>query len=116
MANCLNRAPVLYDFTTAASQAFGNDQYDAGGVFAMYGGNANPDNQVVYIGSDRDQLPIITELGTDNLAGTSPGYLQADMNLDGQVVYIGGSRDQKVIIETLGTANLADIKTSNVPE
>jgi hypothetical protein len=84
-------------------------------VYALYGGNANPDHQVVYIGGSRDQLPIITLLGTANLADVVAGYEQADMNLDGQVAYIGATRDQRVIIETLGTSNLADVKVSNVP-
>ena len=65
-----------YDFTTAASQAFADNQSDLGnGNFGMIGGNANGDG-------------IINEY--DGIQGWYPnagqgGYLMADVNMDGQV-------------------------------
>ena len=65
-----------YDFTTAASQAFGDMQNDlGGGVFGMIAGDANADG-------------IINELdGVESwyLQVGQAGYLSADVNLNGQV-------------------------------
>lgn len=65
-----------YNFTTAASQAFFNNQSDlGGGIYGMIGGNANADG-------------IINEY--DGLEAWIPqaghtGYLQGDVNMDRQV-------------------------------
>ncbi|MCF8368088.1 MAG: hypothetical protein K9G76_03540 [Bacteroidales bacterium] len=65
-----------YDFTTAASQAYGlNAQKDlGGGAFGMYGGDSNADGMV-------DDLDLSASWTSE--AGMQ-GYLSSDINLDGQ--------------------------------
>jgi hypothetical protein len=116
-----SKAPMLYgqltyDFTTALTQVFGDDQrlLDTG-VYGMYAGDLNSNNEIRYIGTGRDQLEIINVLGTSNLASTENGYYRADANLNGIVRYIGATRDQEPIIAVLGSSNLGSTKTSNVP-
>jgi hypothetical protein len=68
---------ISYDFTTTASQAFGDNQKDLGeGVFGFYGGDANGDGSV-------DALDFI-DLDNDASAFAS-GYIITDINGDGAV-------------------------------
>lgn len=65
----------IYDFSTAASQAFGDGLYHFGnGVYGMIGGDAQPDGIIDF--SDIIQIWSI-EAG-------STGYLNGDMNMDGE--------------------------------
>jgi len=65
-----------YDFTTAASQAYGNNQNDlGGGVFGMIGGDANADGTINQFDG--------TEVWYLQVGRT--GYLQGDANMDIQV-------------------------------
>jgi len=65
-----------YDFTTAASQVFGNGLNDLGsGIFGMIGGDANADGIINLSDAVQSWIPQ---------AGHA-GYLNADINLDGQV-------------------------------
>ena len=72
-------APVdvyTYNFTTAASQAYGNGQNHLGnGIYGMIGGDANADGTI--------NLTDVIQIWTPQ-AG-SAGYLKGDMNLDRQV-------------------------------
>ena len=64
-----------YDFTSSASQAYGNVQNDlGGGVFGLVSGDANADGTI----NELDDTDIwINEVG-------KTGYLQSDLNLDAQ--------------------------------
>ena len=60
-----------YDFTTAATQAYGDNMKQVGSVWVLYGGDANGDGSV-----DAIDVPfIIAQFGTQ-------GYLSADFNGD----------------------------------
>lgn len=60
-----------YDFTTAASQAFGDNQILSGTIWAMYNGDVNQDG--IIDGSDGAQI--------DNAAATfEAGYLDSDLD------------------------------------
>ena len=68
---------ITYDFTVAASQAYGSNQKDLGeGVFGLFGGDANFDGTV-------DMLDILL-IETSSL-GFSSGYISIDINGDGMV-------------------------------
>jgi hypothetical protein len=66
--------PLSYDFTTAATQAFGDNMKQVGSVWVLYGGDANQDGEVSAF-----DIPIfIFQFGTQ-------GYLSCDFNGDGDV-------------------------------
>jgi hypothetical protein len=69
---------TTYDFTTAASQAYGDNMYEiAPGVFVMFSGDVSPQDGVVDI---LDQGNIDND--SFNFAG---GYVPTDLNGDGVV-------------------------------
>lgn len=77
-ANPVQVADILfYDFTTAASQAYGSNQIEVEpGVFAFYSGDINQDESVD--NSDSDLL-------FDDINNSNYGYLATDLNGDGSV-------------------------------
>lgn len=89
----LNGLSALYDFTTDAGKYFGNDAAALGGVFGLYGGDANKS----FIVSAADYTEVQNNLLQSN-------YNYADLNMNGTVT----SADFQLI-----TLNLA--KSSNVP-
>ena len=67
-----------YDFTTAASQAFGNNQIEVEpGIFALYSGDINQDGFI-----DSFDFPL---LDTDIFNGVSGVYVNTDLYGDGFV-------------------------------
>jgi hypothetical protein len=67
---------INYDFSTAATQAFGSNLRNIGGVFAIYGGDANGDGAI----------DVLDMLGIQNDAVVfASGYLLTDLNGDGAV-------------------------------
>ncbi len=73
----LSSTPITYDFTTAASKAYGNNMLDlGGGVYGIYTGDINQDE--VIDGSD------IPELYND-IENSAFGDLNTDLNGDGSV-------------------------------
>ena len=63
-----------YDFTTSAGQAYNAGQKNIGGIYLMYGGDANADGEI----NDLDKSESwLTETGLS-------GYLPSDLDLDGQ--------------------------------
>ena len=68
---------VNYDFTSAASKAYGNNQASVnGGYFALYSGDLNQDGMI--------EAGDYARMENDLLAGT-PGYQVADITGNGAV-------------------------------
>ncbi|WP_395655408.1 FISUMP domain-containing protein [Flavobacterium sp.] len=68
---------TTYDFTTAASQAYGNNQVEvAPGIYALYSGDMNQDGTI-----NEADLPIFTTANTT----AAHGYIVSDLNGDGSV-------------------------------
>jgi len=67
---------ISYDFTTSASQAFGNNMKNIGGVFAIFGGDVNLDG--IVDGTDMASLENASNAITI-------GYVPQDVNGDGIV-------------------------------
>jgi uncharacterized protein (TIGR02145 family) len=66
---------TTYDFTTAASQAYGNNQIEvAPGIYAIYSGDMNQDGTI-----NEADLPIFTTANTT----AAHGYIVSDLNGDG---------------------------------
>jgi hypothetical protein len=68
--------PVNYDFTTAASQAFGDNLLLIGSAYVIYGGDVSQDG-----GIDTSDM---TEVDND-AANYASGYINSDVNGDGGV-------------------------------
>ncbi|MHC1776591.1 MAG: hypothetical protein AB9834_14400 [Lentimicrobium sp.] len=67
---------ISYDFSNAASRAYGGNQKNMEGVYAIYGGDVNQDGMV--------DTADITPVDNDS-AGYLSGYLVSDVNGDGIV-------------------------------
>ncbi|MBK6965130.1 MAG: hypothetical protein IPH20_14625 [Bacteroidales bacterium] len=65
---------ISYNFTSAASQAFGSNLKPVSGVFVIYGGDVNQDGVV----DSADMTPV-----DNDAAGYLAGYLSTDVNGDG---------------------------------
>ncbi len=76
-----------YDFTIAASQAYGDNMKQIGSVWVLYGGDPNRDGDIGAL-----DIPIfISEFGTQ-------GYLSCDFNGDDDVTGV----DQQILIQNFG--------------
>jgi hypothetical protein len=107
-----------YNFTTSASQALSSVQASlTGGVFGMYGGNANSNTTVRYTGPSalNDNFALLnTILGgvkTNILSGV---YSVGDLNMNGSVRYTGPSalNDNFFLLNTV----LGGIKTTIITQ
>ena len=78
---------TTYDFTIAASQAYGDNMKQVGSVWVLYGGDPNQDGEIGAL-----DIPIfISQFGTQ-------GYLSCDFNGDGDVTGV----DQQILIQNYG--------------
>jgi hypothetical protein len=107
--------PVLYDFTTAQAQAFQNGAVvsnaamkDFSGVFCMWGGNVNANNNTKYTGPQNDALALLALLGANQAAILSNVYSGGDVNMDGTVRYTGPNNDALALLAVL-SANQAAV-------
>ena len=98
-------APLTVDFTLATTATFGNNaQKTVGTKRALWGGNSNNDNKVVFVGpnndSDRLKDDVLFASGNamSDFAYIEPGYRQGDNNLDGEAVYQGGTNDIDLLV------------------
>jgi hypothetical protein len=67
---------ISYDFSSAASQAYGSNLKNLGGVYVIYSGDVNQDGHI----NTNDMNPVYND--ADGFAG---GYLTTDINGDGIV-------------------------------
>ncbi len=114
-----NGGVYTYDFSTAATQAFGTAaQVELEtGVYGMYAGDVNADGELKYAGVDDDQTVIFNTIGGNtSVINTLDGYYSEDVNMDGTVKYAGADDDQTEIFNIIG-GNTSVINTisSSVP-
>jgi hypothetical protein len=82
---------TVYDFTTAATQAYGNNMKQVGSVWVLFGGDANHDGDISAL-----DIPIFTsQFGTQ-------GYLAADFNGDGDV----NGLDAAILVANFGLSRI----------
>ena len=91
----LTRLDGSYDFTSSASQAFGNNQILMGSIYATYNGDQNQDNIV-------DITDVINVYNANTTFLT--GYVNQDMNGDNQVTLAD------VLITFNNSANFVEVK------
>jgi len=93
-----------FDFTSISQQTYGtNARIDIGGSMAMWAGNADGGNYVVFQGGNNDVNTIIFEVlsASDNVSNSSnyvyTNYNIGDINLNGDSVYQGNDTDTNII-------------------
>ncbi|MER3499796.1 MAG: hypothetical protein C4308_14840, partial [Chitinophagaceae bacterium] len=117
-----SESPVAYDFTTAQSQAYQNTgittnaaMKDLGGVFGMWGGNANQNTSIRASGGPtiNDYLFLVnTVLGGDIELILNNVYNSADINMDGIVRASGGGpsiNDYLFLVNTILNGDISII-------
>ena len=109
----LNNMPLAkttsfsYDFTTAQTKAFpgavSNNPMASltGGVFGMWGGNANSNNTVRYSGPANDENQLLNTCLAGNKGTVTSGYLNCDINLNGVLRYSGPANDENFLLNTV---------------
>ena len=86
--------PLVYDFTTAATQAYGSNMKQVGSVWVLFGGDANQDGDISAL-----DVPIFTsQFGMQ-------GYLAADFNGDGDV----NGLDAAILVANFGLSRIIPV-------
>jgi len=73
----------------------------AGGAFGLWGGNAQINNNIRYIGPSNDQNALLNGCLGGIVGNTINGYNVCDLNMNGQVRYIGPQNDQNFLLNTV---------------
>jgi len=127
----LDNSGVVVDFTSPSLDVFntapvhdGNERADVNGVKALWAGNTNVDDSVVYAGQDNDKDPIFNDI--DQAVGNIfnlqtyilSGYLDTDVNMDGESIYAGQDNDVDPIFNNVDgyPANIFKLQTYVIPE
>jgi len=112
-ARSLNNMPLAktttfsYDFTTAQAKAFpgivSNNPMASlsGGVFGLWGGNANGNTSVKYSGPANDESQLLNTCLGGNKGSVLNGYLDCDLNLNGVLRYSGPNNDESFLLNTV---------------
>ena len=94
-----------YNFTTAQSQAYAGAVLNTpmvalpGGLFGMWAGNANANNNVRYSGLANDNNVLLnTILGGDKTIVISNVYSLGDFNMNANVRYSGLANDNNILL------------------
>ncbi|HOX76515.1 MAG TPA: hypothetical protein PLW31_00645 [Bacteroidales bacterium] len=96
--------PYSFDFSTGSNIYGTNALQNMGTKWALWAGNANGDNKVIYQGNDNDPTAIgfvvSNDPGNVNDEFTYDqvyGYYDEDVNLDGYVIYQGNNNDPTAV-------------------
>jgi hypothetical protein len=88
-------SPIFYDFSTAASQAYGSNQKLMGTVYAIYGADPNQDGIV----DGSDMLLIDNASQVPILQGYFPQDLNGDGTVDGSDMLMIDNNSQSPVIQ-----------------
>ncbi|MBR9920154.1 MAG: tandem-95 repeat protein [Bacteroidetes bacterium] len=122
---------TIVDFTDTATDYFQTaaiydtyEQANVGGSYALWAGNTNADDKVVYAGQDNDKDPIFNEI--DQAPGNPlkfqtyiyNGYHLGDVKLDGATIFAGQDNDVDAIFNNIDAypANLLKLQTFVIPQ
>ena len=113
----LSQIPTDIDLRTAAEPTYGTDaRRVAGSWMAMWGGNANSNANVRWLGAGNDQNAVLAIVGaTTPNAIVSNTYHSADVNMNGNVRWLGAGNDQNAILSTVGATTPNAIITQQLP-
>lgn len=109
---------VLYDFSTAATQAYGtNAQLELEtGVYGLYAGDVNGDHKIIYNGANSDRGKILDLVGYSTTSSPFTGYSNQDVNMDGSAIFNGGSSDRAILLERVGFRTTSSPVSGQVPD
>ena len=102
----LSNTSMLTDFTNSTTETHGaNPQKEVEpGVMGLWGGNADGNSTIIYVGSGTDvtalSITVLLDPANDGIFSTShpvDGYHSADLDMNGKVIYVGSGTDQTVI-------------------
>ncbi|MEZ4961535.1 MAG: LamG-like jellyroll fold domain-containing protein [Saprospiraceae bacterium] len=105
----LSPTTTTIDFTTPATHTYGSfPQIDLDNVMALWPGNMNNDNMIIYQGPSNEIVSLFFHVMTNpensaNLANfISQGYWTYDINMDGAAIFQGPNNDRaKVLINSI---------------
>ncbi|GLR18069.1 LamG-like jellyroll fold domain-containing protein [Portibacter lacus] len=78
------------------------------GVVALWGGDANGNGKVNYIGGTNDREAILQQLSFV-ISGEDLTYQTTDVNMSGKTTYNGGTNDREAILFQLGFVTSAEL-------
>jgi hypothetical protein len=82
----------------------------------LYGGNANYNTSVKYIGLSNDNAYLLsTTLNNQASSSLSNVYSPSDLNMNRKVSYIGLSNDNAFLLSTVLTNSASSSKTQSLP-
>ena len=118
---------TIIDFTSQATLTYGTNAQRIlpNGKTALWGGNTNLDNRIVYVGTGTDYTNISAKVLS--AAANSPafsksyvvkGYHLEDVDMNGKVIYVGTGTDQTLISQNvlLHPANNTFTKSKPIKE
>jgi uncharacterized repeat protein (TIGR01451 family) len=93
--------------TSPISNLDGLEQVTVNGQYALWGGNANVNNSVIFAGQQNDIATIFNEV--DGAAGNIfrsqafifAGYNEGDINMDGNTIFAGQNNDINPVFENV---------------
>jgi len=88
--------PFAFDFSTSTGIYGSNAMRNMGAKWALWAGDANGDNKVIFQGSGNDPGPIANEVASHSTSFTYPVqdvYSNNDINMDGDVIFQGSAND-----------------------
>ena len=98
------------DLRSSGTATYGTDaRKDINGAMALWAGNSNGDDELLYIGDANDREPIMTLMGGQLTTTTTIGYYTEDVNMNGTVKYTGVGNDRDPIMLNIGG------NTPNIP-
>jgi thiol-disulfide isomerase/thioredoxin len=123
---CMTDAPLALgpagssvDFSLGTTTTFGtNARRSITGAFptqALWMGDVNGDNAILYTGAFNDRDPVLFAIGGTVPTNTVSGYRSEDVNLDGTVKYTGENNDRDPILQAVGGSVPTNVKEGSLP-
>lgn len=118
---CMTKNPTSatsIDFTLGSTETFGSTPTSARkllstGVYGLWAGNVNLNDNIRYTGIDDDKTAILAKVG-DPL-NVVQGYFLEDVNLNGFVKYNGSGNDRVIILNNVGVGTPNNVIVEELP-
>lgn len=115
-SDLLDADPMIIDFRSIGLSTYGTEaRKNVGGTMLLWAGDAMPDDQVKYTGSNNDRDAILSAIGGAVPTASLTGYRVEDVNLDGVVKYTGLDNDRDIILQTIGGTVPTNTRIEQLP-